>query len=138
MALIRADVVDFWRLLARFLENSKTPLAAHFLLYPNPYPKAKHIQRRFYAHAVFPVLAALGGRFECRTNWEIYAREMAQTLKILGEQAAVLGGQGAAAEPSAEPFAEPFFPENPITAFERKYLKSAHTLWRVRCDFSKK
>ena len=119
-AFVRADVLDFWRLLARFLAENHQKLQRHFLLYPNPYPKAQHLQRRFHGNAVFPFLAQLGGGFECRTNWQIYADEMAFACAFLTQK---------------HVSAESFFAENPISAFEQKYAKSAHQLWRVVCYF---
>lgn len=38
--LLRADLVDFWTLC---LQNGVL-LEHHFLLYPNPYPKPKHLK----------------------------------------------------------------------------------------------
>ena len=32
----------------------------HYLLYPNPWPKAKHLQRRVHGHGSFPLLLQLG------------------------------------------------------------------------------
>ena len=56
--LARADLVDFWRLLA----ERGVKLERHCLFYPNPWPKIGHLARRWHGHAVFPVLARLGGR----------------------------------------------------------------------------
>lgn len=149
-AFIRADVVDFWRLLADFLGANRRHLHRHYLLYPNPYPKAQHLQRRFHGNAVFPFLMQLGGRFECRTNWQTYAIEMAFSLEFLISQniseSKNLGDFKNAKPKNLGNFengkpkicAEPFMPESPISAFERKYLESGHSLWRVLCDFSKK
>ena len=64
--LVRAELVDGWRLLASRGER----LARHDLLYPNPWPKIGHLARRWHGHAVFPELLALGGVLECRSNWE--------------------------------------------------------------------
>ena len=114
--LIRADLVDFWRLLA---ENG-IRLACHYNLYPNPWPKIGHLARRWHGHAVFPVWRELGGELECRSNWRIYIDEMAQALTLLS-------GQPAAAEPYAA--------AEPITAFEKKFLASGHELWRCRVNF---
>ena len=41
--IIRADLIDFWRLAL----SSKWKLHKHYLLYPNPWPKKKHLQRYF-------------------------------------------------------------------------------------------
>jgi tRNA (guanine-N7-)-methyltransferase len=49
--LLRADLIDVWRLLA---ENG-IRLARHYNLYPNPWPKIGHLARRWQGHAVFPV-----------------------------------------------------------------------------------
>jgi tRNA (guanine-N7-)-methyltransferase len=111
--LIRADLVDFWRLLA----ESGIRLARHYNLYPNPWPKIGHLARRWHGHAVFPVWRELGGVLECRSNWRIYIEEMAQALTILA-------GQPVDVEPHAT--------DDPTTPFEAKYLASGHDLWRCR------
>ena len=113
--LVRADLVDFWRLLA---ENG-VRLARHYNLYPNPWPKIGHLARRWHGHAVFPVWRELGGELECRSNWQIYIEEMAQALTVL------------AGRPVA---AEPYVTSDPLTPFEKKYLVSGHGLWRCRVD----
>ncbi|MFZ2269564.1 MAG: SAM-dependent methyltransferase [Azonexus sp.] len=114
--LIRADLVDFWRLLA----DNGIRLARHYNLYPNPWPKIGHLARRWQGHAVFPVWQELGGVLECRSNWRIYIEEMAQALTLLS-------GQPVAAEA--------WQTEMPMTPFEKKYLASGHELWRCRVDF---
>ena len=114
--LIRADLVDFWRLLA----EQGIRLARHYNLYPNPWPKIGHLARRWHGHAVFPVWRELGGIVECRSNWRIYIEEMAWAL---GE----LAGQPVAAEAYAT--------DDPLTPFEKKYLASGHELWRCRVAF---
>lgn len=111
--LLRANLVDFWRLLA---ENG-IRLTRHYNLYPNPWPKIGHLARRWHGHAVFPVWRELGGELECRSNWRIYIEEMALTLGWLS-------GQPVAAEP--------WRTEDPMTPFEKKYLASGHQLWRCR------
>ncbi len=116
-ALIRADLVDFWRLLA----DANIRLDKHFLLYPNPWPKIGHLARRWHGHAVFPVLKSLGGRLECRSNWDIYIQEMAWALGLLtGQQVK----------------AESWLPEVDMTPFEKKYRLSGHALWRCQVDLS--
>lgn len=115
--LVRADLVDFWRLLA----DAGVRLARHYNLYPNPWPKIGHLARRWHGHAVFPVWRALGGIVECRSNWQIYIEEMALALQHLS-------GQPVAVEPYAT--------DEPMTPFERKYLASGHALWRCVADLS--
>jgi len=114
--LIRADLVDFWRLLA---ENG-IRLARHYNLYPNPWPKIGHLARRWQGHAVFPVWRELGGQVECRSNWRIYIEEMALALSQLSGQSVV---------------AEAWHTDDPMTPFEKKYLASGHGLWRCRVSF---
>ena len=111
--LLRADLIDVWRLLA---ENG-IRLARHYNLYPNPWPKIGHLARRWQGHAVFPVWRELGGELECRSNWRIYIEEMAQALTLLSGQTVV---------------AEPWQTDDPMTPFEKKYLASGHELWRCR------
>lgn len=113
--LVRADLVDFWRLLA----TEGIRLARHYNLYPNPWPKIGHLARRWHGHAVFPMWRELGGMVECRSNWAIYIEEMAQALSLLSGQTVV---------------AELYATDDPMTPFEKKYLASGHGLWRCRVD----
>jgi tRNA (guanine-N7-)-methyltransferase len=110
--LVRADLVDYWRLLAQGGHR----LARHYLLYPNPWPKIGHLQRRWHAHPVFPLWRDLGGLFECRTNWQVYAEECRLALHLLTGQT---------------PGFDVFIPSEPLTPFERKYHDSGQTLYRV-------
>lgn len=113
MVLVRADLVDFWRL----VYDAGIRPDRHYFLYPNPWPKIGHLQRRWQGHAVFPVIVALGGYIECRSNWAIYAHEFAHALQLLSGQDVVC---------------ETYQPDTIMTPFERKYLASGHTLWRCR------
>jgi len=112
MRLIRARAEDFWRLL---LADGIRP-AHHFLLYPNPWPKAAHLKRRWHGHPVFPELLALSGRLELRTNWRIYAEEFRVAAGICGIAAAPVVS---------------FSVQSPLTPFERKYAESGHELHRL-------
>ncbi len=112
--VVRADVNDFWRLA---VEAGWQP-SHHFLLYPNPYPKSAHVQRRWHASSAFKYIVQLGGKLEVRSNWDIYIQEFAIALQTAGKQA------------QAEPYAAP----EPQTPFERKYWGSGQSSWRVLCD----
>jgi tRNA (guanine-N7-)-methyltransferase len=115
LCLVRADLVDFWRLLA----ERQVRLARHYLFYPNPWPKIGHLSRRWHGHAVFPVLPTLGGIIECRSNWPIYVEEFAFALgRVLGREL-----------PS-----EAFVPDEPVSPFERKYRDSGQQLYRCVVD----
>ena len=111
--LVRADLVDFWRLA---LAAGWRP-ARHYLLYPNPYPKAAHLKMRWHGHPVFPAILALGGRLELRSNWRLYVEEFAlATEQATGEPVRV----------------EPYQPQDDfLTPFERKYHDSGQSLWRL-------
>jgi tRNA G46 methylase TrmB len=111
--LLRADVDDFWRLAAQ--ENWR--LQKHFLLYPNPWPKAAHLQRRCHGSPLFPTLLALKGKLELRSNWKTYIEEFAFALQLAGQSSSIDGYQ----------------PDPAITPFERKYYGVNQDLWRCRC-----
>ncbi|MFW6021472.1 MAG: tRNA (guanine(46)-N(7))-methyltransferase TrmB [Guyparkeria sp.] len=110
--LVRADLIDFWRL----AEQQGWAPVRHYLLYPNPEPKPRHLKRRFHAHPVFPTVVALGGRIESRSNWRIYLDELSRALAFHGRTARV--------EPIPVDAA-------PLTPFERKYRASGQRLWRL-------
>lgn len=117
LRLVRAELGDFWRLAA----DHHWPVEAHYLLYPNPWPKKKHLMRRWYAHPAFMDLIRLGGHFEVRSNWRTYAEECVTALKLLGFAGAEL---------------MPWRPEQVVSPFERKYLARANRLFRVTVDFN--
>ncbi len=118
--LMRADLVDYWRLM--FDANVRP--ARHYLLYPNPWPKAKHLGRRWHGHAVFPTLVALGGYLECRSNWPTYVEELQVALSALTKES-----------PKEIDF-EQYETAYPMTPFEQKYLASGHALWRCQVQLS--
>jgi len=109
---VRAELVTFWRL----ARSAGWRLERHFLLYPNPWPKAGQLRRRWHAHPVFPDLIRLGGQLEMRCNWEIYALEFAAAVnRVLGTD--IRPGQHG---------------ESAVTSpFERKYRASGHELYSV-------
>jgi tRNA G46 methylase TrmB len=110
--LLHCELVDFWQLAVA----AGLRCAHQFLLYPNPWPKAEHLKRRWHAHPVFPAILALGGAIELRSNWRIYAEEFSQALGIAGVAS----------------ICDVFVPDEPLTPFERKYQASGHALWRVQ------
>jgi len=112
---VRADLADVWR----FARLRAWRVGAHFLLYPNPWPKQRHLRRRWHAHPALDDLIALGGRLELRTNWAIYAEEFATALALWC---------------AVDVAVETWRPASPASAFERKYLASGHTLYRVVID----
>jgi tRNA G46 methylase TrmB len=115
--LLQAEAESFWRCLV----EAEIPLAAHWMLYPNPWPKASQLRRRVHGHGAFPLLAKLGGQLEMRSNWQVYATEFAQAADLIGLSGTL----------------ETFTPDPPHTLFERKYHERGQTLWRFQGTFSR-
>lgn len=109
--LLRAECADFWRLAVA----GGWRLQAHYLLYPNPWPKPAHLKRRWHGHPVFPQLLALGGPLYSRSNWRVYLEELQAALALAGRRATV----------SRLPQGEA------LTDFEAKYAASGQTLWQL-------
>ena len=118
---VRAELLDFWRLALEKVNAGEWNVLHHALYYPNPWPKESEANRRFHLHPIFPVLMRLSPVTELRTNWEIYAREYKEAARIAGDCLSL----NVSAECSA------FSPENPETAFERKYQAAGQELYRV-------
>lgn len=116
--LVRADLVDFWRLtLAAGWQPQR-----HYLLYPNPYPKAAHLKLRWHGHPVFPTLLALGGRLELRSNWRLYLEEFALAVERAIDRHPTLEAHDPAGDY--------------LTPFERKYHISGQPLWRLTVELA--
>lgn len=108
--LLRAQCEDIWRLLA----DDGIGVARHYLLYPNPWPKAAQLGRRIHGHPGFAALLRLGGDLELRSNWQLYVEEFGAAMLLAGHCGRV--NEVPAGEPA-------------LTLFERKYRDSGHTLW---------
>lgn len=109
--LIRADLNDFYRL----VNNANWPIKRHFILYPNPWPKSKHIQRRWHGSAVFPQIIKTGQRIELRSNWRLYLEEFLVASELAGRK-------GKITEITVE---------QPLTPFEAKFTASGQTCWQL-------
>jgi tRNA G46 methylase TrmB len=109
--VLRADLSDFLRLLV--LSDKK--LTKHYLLYPNPYPKSAHLQRRWYASSALKDMLKLGGILEVRSNWQLYIQEFSAALAManISNQIGV------------------FESDKAITPFERKYWQSGQISWQL-------
>lgn len=105
--LVRGDLNDLWRLIAA----SDWPISHHYLLYPNPWPKAKHLQRRWHGAPVFHEIPKLGKQLLVRSNWPIYIEEFTAALAIAGIRAEVTEYRSSEA----------------MTPFERKYWASGQS-----------
>jgi len=115
--LLRAELATFWRLLGR---DDHRP-ERHFLLYPNPWPKARHLRRRWHGHPVFPRLLSLGGILELRCNWAIYADEFVQAVNMVALEKIRV---------------KPLTLDKAISPFEQKYLDRGHALFSVVVPYS--
>ena len=109
---VRANLVDVWRA-ARYRNWA---VDTCYLLYPNPWPKQSQLMRRWHAHPAFADLLALGARLELRSNWALYVAEFGRALEQWGGYTVTSGS---------------WQPDNPVSAFERKYLASGHALFRL-------
>ncbi len=114
--LLRAPCEDIWRLLV----EAGLRLDYHYLLYPNPWPKAAHLKRRIHGHGSFPMLLELGGTLELRSNWQLYVEEFGSAMHIAGQAGCVATVQD----------------DTPaLSLFEKKYRDSGHTLWSYTTRF---
>ena len=107
--LLQAECEDLWQLLVL----RGIVVNYHYLLYPNPWPKAKHLQRRVHGSAGFFWLLQLGGRIDLRSNWQIYVEEFGVAMHLAAHPGSVAR----------------VMPTPPLSLFERKYLDSGHELW---------
>ena len=125
--LLRAECETLWQLLA----TRGIGVHHHYLLYPNPWPKAAHLQRRVHGSAGFYWLAQLAaspaaqqtspGRIELRSNWQTYVEEFGVAMHLAGHPGCVAR----------------IAPEPPLSLFERKYCDSGHELWAFTCGINR-
>jgi tRNA G46 methylase TrmB len=111
--LVRADLNDFYRL----VKAANWPVSKHYILYPNPWPKAKHLQRRWHGSAVFPQMTSIGQQLILRSNWRLYLEEFQQAaalVKLQGEIEAL-----------------PVDIEKALTPFEAKYQASQQVCYEL-------
>ncbi len=112
--LVRADLNDFYRL----VKTANWPVSKHYILYPNPWPKSKHLQRRWHGSAVFPQMASIGQQLILRSNWRIYLAEFQQAAKhvnLQGEISSLTVVEASSA----------------LTPFEAKYQASGQVCWQL-------
>jgi tRNA G46 methylase TrmB len=112
LILIRADVIDIWRM----IKQSNWSIKKHYLLYPNPWPKKDQLKRRWHGHPVFPEMLDICDNIELRTNWQIYAEEFQYALEFVIDKFVSIDTI------EADQF---------ISPFEKKYYESGHELYRV-------
>jgi len=109
--LVRADLNDFYRL----VRQANWPVSQHYILYPNPWPKSKHLQRRWHGSAVFPQMIGIGEQIILRSNWQLYLQEFLAAAEIAG----LSGKITQVADKEA------------LTPFEAKYRASGQDCWQL-------
>lgn len=119
LLLLRADLRDFLPLLVKV----DLKPARQTLYYPNPYPKASQIQKRWHAMSVFRDLIRLGGRLESRSNWNIYLEEMALALSAYGVRSRLTD---VPVHHKAE--------FTGVSNFETKYVRSGQQVWALEAN----
>lgn len=112
--LVRADLNDFYRL----VKAAGWPVSKHYILYPNPWPKSKHLQRRWHGSAVFPQMTSIGQQLILRSNWDIYLAEFQQAASLVGLQGDI----------TLVPIVET---SKAITPFEAKFQASGQDCWQL-------
>lgn len=110
--LVRADLNDFWRLAVA----AHWQLEKHYILYPNPWPKASHFSRRWHGSPVWPYVLGLGGTLVMRSNWVTYLTEVASSLALVN---------------CAAQLTPLLAKHEAMTPFERKYQRSGQQLWEL-------
>ena len=110
--LARADLNDFYRL----VKAANWPVSKHYILYPNPWPKSKHLQRRWHGSAVFPQMSSIGNELILRSNWPLYLQEFQHAAKHVN-----LKGE----------LTELTCDKQPLTPFEAKYQASGQQCWQL-------
>ena len=109
--LVRADLNDFYRLVVAANWN----VDKHYILYPNPWPKAKHVKRRWHGSAVFPYIIKVGKTIELRSNWCLYLQEFQAAMALVNIESTLT------TVTSTEP----------LTPFEAKYQASGQQCWAL-------
>lgn len=112
--LVRADLNDFYRL----VKIANWPVSKHYILYPNPWPKSKHLQRRWHGSAVFPQITSIGEQLILRSNWRIYLEEFQQAAKLVHLQGKITP------LPNTDSSLA-------LTPFEAKYQASGQVCWQL-------
>ena len=111
LTLLWADAID----LIVYCQTHAIAVSKVTLYYPNPWPKASHLQRRWHGHPVITSLIALGASIELRTNWLLYAKEFTLACRLLNRK----------------PVLSECDVQTPLSLFEQKFIQSGVTLYQV-------
>jgi tRNA (guanine-N7-)-methyltransferase len=128
LVLVRAELADFWRC---WIESPIGKVDKHLLLYPNPYPKKRRFQNRWYAHPAFPLLMQLGGNeIIVRSNWKRYLEDFAAAASILSDLQDLSFSPAPRFNPASISVLDPS--SAPWTSFETKYFNVGETCFQLQ------
>ena len=154
--LVRAELADFWRLwISSDVIQQQYQLDYHYILYPNPYPKQKRFQNRWYGHPSFPLLCRLassGDHHELivRSNWKEYLEDFNKSMEwVLQDVMEKRRNEGidvdnddavdgkrliVATDGEDEDFGMVTYlePKNALTNFEQKYHKAGEATYELK------
>ena len=127
---IRAELADFWRLLAA----SRFTVDHTLLLYPNPYPKREHLKRRWHGHPVFPwLLGAAGDGLTLRASWKTYLDEFLAAVHIASDLGDPNARRLLTPDPVVRTLDSSDHPENDgLTHFEAKYFAARVPVYELQ------
>jgi tRNA G46 methylase TrmB len=123
--LVRAELSDFWRL---WLKSSLKFPVRHYLLYPNPYPKKRRYQNRWYAHPSFPLIRQLQSeKIIVRSNWRAYLEDFQTVMDISNDKSPpIYKSDGITTMDPNE--------NSALTNFEQKYFDIGETCYELILD----
>ena len=115
--LIRAEVTSFVTMLHWYHKSRRLSIKKWNIYYPNPYPKTRRYNSRWYGNVVILNFkdASFSPEIEVRTNWETGIRQAAYAMKeVCGRDAIVEEVKGRV-----------------ISGFEGKYRERNETCWKA-------
>lgn len=124
LLITRANALDF----CRQIISHQWRCARLYILYPNPYPKPKHIGRRWQGHALLPYLLKIAPKIQLRSNWPLYLQEFAAAAAF----ATQLDGSLILQQSELQKLA---VAGDYLSAFEQKYANSAQDLYALNLQF---
>lgn len=111
LLLLPGNSIDFWRLAAQ----QQLPVVKQYILYPNPYPKANDLTKRWHGHPVLPWLLNTCSNIEVRSNWSVYLQEFGRACQLIQPE---LQLQWLSLKDHTEP----------LTHFERQYQQVGESI----------
>jgi tRNA (guanine-N7-)-methyltransferase len=112
LLLLQANCEDMWRLCVK----NSIQFDEHYILYPNPWPKSVHLQRRWHGHPVFPTLKPLAKKTIVRSNWRLYLQEFGFAWQLLSGNLSEITS---------------ILPAQYLSLFEKKYHLSDQPLYQL-------